>query len=494
MNDEITASASLWNEDLKPTEASARTWLWYHFASLWIGMVMCIPAYLLASGLINEGMSPTEAIVTVFLGNAIVLVPMLLVGHAGACYGIPFPVLARAAFGVRGAAIPATARALVACGWYGIQTWVGGSTLHTLIQVATGYTEAPQPVPGLGIGWSQLACFLVFWILQLFIVSKGMEAIKKLETWTAPFKILVCVALVWWAAGAGGGFLSVLQQPSGFSEGGPRAGQFWLVFWPSLTAIVGFWATLSLNIPDFTRFARSQSHQIIGQTIGLPGPMGFLTLVSVVTTSATVVVFGKAIWDPVALAGHFTGVLVLIGLLVIAIDTASCNLAANLVGPAYDFSSLAPRLISYRTGGYITAAIGVCIMPWRLVASSDGYIFTWLVGYSALLGPLAGVIVADYWLVRRCELSVAELYRERGIYRYVGGWNPTAIFAVLAGVLPNLPGFLHAVAPASFGGVGGFWIELYTYAWFVGFALAAAVYYALTKISVGAARTRVRPA
>ncbi|WP_337187184.1 NCS1 family nucleobase:cation symporter-1 [Phenylobacterium sp.] len=462
------------NPDLAPTTPEQRTWRWWHFAALWVGMTMCIPAYLLASGLIDQGMSPGQAVFTVLLGNVIVLIPMLLIGHAGARHGIPYAVLARASFGVEGGKLPAIARAIVACGWYGIQTWVGGTVLLALAGVALGAPLDGPPLPGLGISAWQFAAFLTFWAIQLFFVTKGMEMVKRLETWTAPAKILICAVLVAWALGQTGGLAHA------FDESG-RPGAFAAIFWPSLTAMVGFWATLALNIPDFTRFARTQRDQFVGQAVGLPLPMGALAAVAVITTAATRIAFGEAIWDPVELATRFPSVWVLIGLLIISIDTISCNIAANLVGPAYDFSALSPRRISYRTGAWITALIGVCIMPWKLVASSSGYIFTWLIGYSALLGPIAGIIIADYWLLRRAELDAEGLYAPDGPYAYRRGWNPAAVIALVVATAPNLPGFLMAVAPGAFGGLPPAWAALYPYAWFVGVAIALVVYYGLMR-------------
>ena len=468
--------SDLWNEDLAPTGEAQRTWRWRHFAALWLGMVICVPAYMLASGLIEQGMSAGQAVLTVLLGNVIVLVPMLLIGHAGARWGVPYAVLARASFGWKGARVPAVARAIVACGWYGIQTWIGGGALLTLLGVIVGRKLEGAPLPLLGIGPGQLLAFFAFWAIQLLFVTKGLTAVRKLETWTAPIKILICFLMVWWAVSKAGGLGPILHQPSAFVEGGPKAGQFWSVFAPALTAMVGFWATLALNIPDFTRFARRQSDQIVGQAIGLPAPMGLLALVSVVTTSATTIVFGKAIWDPVQLAGDIGWIAVVVGVLIISLDTVCCNIAANLVGPAYDFSALWPSRISYRTGGWITAAIGVLIMPWKLLETTQGYIFTWLVGYGALLGPIAGILIVDYWIVRKTRLAVDDLYVRDGAYAYRGGWNLAAVAALVLGVLPNLPGFLAAAAPHLFGDVGAFWTGLYTYAWFVGLAIAAAVY------------------
>ncbi|MBV9883160.1 MAG: NCS1 family nucleobase:cation symporter-1 [Sphingomonadaceae bacterium] len=469
-------AASLWNPDLAPTGPEQRVWAWYHFAALWIGMIVAVSGWMLAGGLVEQGMSAGQAALTVLLGNFIVLVPMLLIGHAGARYGIPYAVLVRASFGTTGARLPALARALVACGWYGIQSWIGGEALLTLLGILVGADLRGSPLPILDIGLGQLLAFLAFWAMQLFFVRKGLLTIRRLETWTAPAKILICVALVWWAVGRAGGVGPVFAAPSAFAEGGPRAGQFWQVFWPALTAMVGYWATLALNIPDFTRFARSQRDQAIGQAIGLPPMMGLIALASVITTSATVVIYGRAIWDPVELAGTLAGPFVLLGLIVITIDTISCNIAANLVSSAYDFSSLWPAKISYRTGGMITAAIGVLIMPWKLLATTGGYIFTWLAGYSALLGPIAGIMIADYWLIRRARLDTDALYRTDGPYAYRRGWNPAALAAFAAGVLPNLPGFLKTAAPDRFGWIGAGWAAAYTYAWFSGLAVALVLY------------------
>jgi NCS1 family nucleobase:cation symporter-1 len=457
----MSANPQLWNEDLAPTTAAQRTWRWYHFAALWVGMVMCIPAYTLSASLIEGGMSGYQAVMTVFLANAIVLLPMLLIGHAGTKYGIPYAVLARCSFGTTGARIPALMRAIVACGWYGIQTWFGGSMIYTLLGVMNGAPIGGANIAGLGINGAQLLCFL--------------------GSWTAPLKIVICFVLLGWVYNKAGGFGPLLDQPSQFVDGGKKAGQFWTSFWPSLTAMVGFWATLALNIPDFTRFAKTQRDQVVGQSVGLPVPMGLLAMLAVIVTSATVVLYGKAIWDPVDLASRMTGAAVLIALIVLLIDTVSVNLAANLVGPAYDFSSLSPKHISYRAGGYITAGIALVMMPWKILESTQGYIFTWLIGYSALLGPIAGILIVDYYMIRKTELDVSQLYRNDGIYSYGGGWNGVAVAAFIAGVLPNIPGFLNAAFPASFPGVGELFKTIYTYAWFVGIAISAALYGALMK-------------
>lgn len=475
----IPADSPLANPDLLPTTPEQRTWTWYHYAALWIGMVMCIPSYTLAAGLIDQGMSPWQAVGTVLLGNLIVLVPMLLIGHAGAKHGIPYAVLVRSSFGTQGAKLPALLRAIVACGWYGIQTWFGGLAIYTLGNILTGNQFTAEPIAWLGINLAQLLCFVAFWLLQLYFVVKGTESIRWLETISAPIKIVICLALVFWAISHTGGFAAIMDSPSQFEPGGKKPGLFWAVFWPSLTAMVGFWATLALNIPDFTRFARSQRDQVTGQAIGLPLPMGLLALMSVIVTAATVVIYGQAIWDPVDLAGRFTGIVVGVALLFLTLDTMCCNLAANLVGPAYDFASLAPKKISYRLGGLITAGIALVAMPWKILASTQGYIFTWLIGYSALLGPVAGIMLVDYWFLRRTELDTAALFEERGEYAYRNGWNPAALIALVLGVLPNIPGFSKAAGFVA--DVPDAFEIVYTYAWFVGLAIAAAVYWILMK-------------
>lgn len=474
---------SLWNEDLAPTTSEQRNWRWYHFSALWIGMVMCIPAYTLAASLIEAGMSASQAIITVLLANTIVLIPMLLIGHAGARYGIPYAVLARAAFGVHGAKLPALLRAIVACGWYGIQSWFGGQMLYTLGAITLGVNWQSPALPLLGINLAQLLCFLLFWGMQLWFIVHGMESIRRLETYTAPLKILICGVLLWWVYQQAGGFGELLHKPSDFVEGGKKAGQFWSVFWPSLTAMIGFWATLALNIPDFTRFAQSQRDQVLGQALGLPIPMALLATLAVIVTSATVVIYGKALWDPVDLASRMQGAAVLIALLILLVDTISVNLAANLVGPAYDFAALAPEQISYQRGGYLTAGLALLMMPWKILETTQGYIFTWLIGYSALLGPIAGILLVDYYLLRRTYLDLPELYQEHGLYSYRSGWNLAALLAFVCGVAPNLPGFLHAALPGQFADVAQLWRDIYTYAWFVGLVIAGLVYAVLMRLS-----------
>jgi len=442
--------SSLFNKDLAPTSAEQRTWSAYHFMALWVGMSVCIPTYMLASGLVAGGMNWWQAILTIFLGNVIVLIPMVLNAHAGAKYGIPFPVLARASFGTLGSNIPALLRALVACGWFGIQTWIGGQAIHAMLSVLWPAWGASRFGP-----WTS---FAIFWLINIAVIIRGIESIKFLEAWSAPFMILVGLVLLAWAVRAAQGFGPIMRQPSKFQS----SAEFFKFFVPALTGMVGFWATLALNIPDFTRYARNQKAQILGQTLGLPITMTLYSFIGIVVTSASAVVFGEPIWDPVVLLAKFKNPWVtLISMLALLIATLTTNVAANVVSPANDFSNLWPTRISFKVGGLLTGVIGIAIMPWKLLSDYGAYIFGWLVGYSGFLGPVAGVLLSDYFLLRKRTIAVEDLYLRGGIYEYSKGYNGRAIWALFLGLL--IPALR--------------W--LYDYAWFAGFFTSGALYYLL---------------
>ena len=446
-------------------------------------MSACIPTYMLASSLIGGGMNWSQAIFTIFLGNLIVVVPMVLNAHAGTRYGIPFPVFCRASFGTRGANIPALMRAFVACGWFGIQTWIGGNAIYKIMSVF--FPSLGQSAAGaFGITLPQFFCFMLFWSINMLVVYKGIDCIRWLLNIKAPLLIALGLLLLWWAYRNAGGFGPILAQPSAFAPGQPKAGQFFAFFVPALTGMIGFWATLSLNIPDFSRYAVSQRDQIIGQALGLPLTMALYSFIGVAVTSATTIIYGHTIWDPVDVLTHFTNPAVLIiAMLALCIATLATNIAANVVSPANDFSHVAPHKISFRMGGLITGIIGVVIMPWKLVADPSGYIFTWLVGYSALLGPIGGILIADYYVWRRKQLNVSGLYRADGEYRYTNGFSFVAIIALIAAVLPNIPGFLVTIKIVAASSVSPFFVRLYDYAWFVGFAIAFVAYLILRKLN-----------
>ncbi len=481
MEDQKTfESSALYSDDLAPIPHDKRTWKTGNYAALWVSMSLCIPTYMLASSLIGGGMNWWEAIITIFLGNAIVLIPMILNGHAGAKYGIPFPVFARASFGVKGANIAAMLRAIVACGWFGIQTWIGGFAIYQMLRLWIPAIEnLPQIFPAsFGLQTGPAITFLFFWLINMYVIYLGVESIKKLLVFKAFFLPLAALALLAWAISVVHGLGPILKEPSRFNTDT----EFWNFFFPALTGMIGFWATLSLNIPDFTRYAVSQKAQIKGQAIALPSSMTIFSFVGVVVTSATVILYGEAIWDPLVLAGKFSDKLVVTAAMIaVAIATLATNIAANMVSPANDFANLSPSKISFRTGGYITGVIGILIFPWKLIADPSGYIFTWLVGYSSLLGPVGGILIADYYLIRKQELNTMELYKSTGIYSFSNGFNKAAIIALLLGIIPNIPGFLIAVKLISTDAVP-MWIgHLYNYAWFVGFFVSGFVYFLMMK-------------
>jgi NCS1 family nucleobase:cation symporter-1 len=456
---DVIRGSSLYNPDLAPVETKRRTWRTYNYAALWISMSVNIPTYMLASGMIAGGMNWRQALFTVFLGNVLVLIPMLLNAHAGARYGIPFPVFARASFGVLGANVPAILRALVACGWFGIQTWIGGEAVNAMIVALA---------PSWGhFAYGSALCFGMFWLLNVLVILRGIETIRFLQGISAPFLLLIGLALLLWAREKAGGFGPMLSTPSKFHS----FSEFLRFFVPSLTGVVGFWATVSLNIPDFTRYARSQRDQMVGQALGLPATMTFYSFIGIAVTSATLIIFGEALWNPVAvlsrLGNPWAVVLAMIALLM---ATLNVNVAANVVSPANDFSNLSPRRISFRTGGLITCFVGILMQPWTIMASFGSYIFVWLVGYSGFLGPIAGVLICDYFVVRNKFLVVEDLYRREGQYEYSRGFHWQAIGALAAGAAVAFVGLI--VPPLR---------VLYNYAWFVGFGVSFLVYFALTS-------------
>jgi len=457
-------SSPLYNEDLAPATPERRHWGTYNFAALWVSMSVNILTYMLAASLIQGGMNWRQAVFTVFLGNTIVLVPMLLNSHPGAKYGVPFPVLARASFGVLGANVAAVLRALVACGWFGIQTWIGGEAINTLLSLTPAWRSVPH---------GAALCFLAFWFINLAVILRGIEYIRILQGISAPVLLAVGLLLLAWAYKTAGGFGPMLSAQTKFAT----FPDFLKFLIPALNGTVGFWATVSLNIPDFTRFAKSQRQQIIGQALALPTTMTLYSLIGILVTSATVIIYGAAIWDPVQLLSRFhSPVAVVISLVAILLATLNVNIGANVVSPANDFSNLWPRKISFRTGGVITCLMGVALMPWKLLSSYSTFIFGWLGGYAAFLGPVAGIMICDYFVIRRRVLLVDDLYLRGKTYEYSHGFNWLAVAALLLGAGTALVGL--AVPSLR---------VLYDYSWFVGFAVSFAVYYALMK-SAGRAK------
>nr|WP_263102067.1 NCS1 family nucleobase:cation symporter-1 [Kitasatospora sp. DSM 101779] len=462
------------NDDLAPVPVARRTWGVYNYLSLWVGMAHNIPSWTLASGLVALGMGWKQAVLTIALANLIVLVPMLLTGHAGTKYGIPFPVFARASFGLRGANLPAMIRAAVACAWFGIQTWIGGEGIFLLAGklLGSGWQNASHIG---GYPWTQWLSFLIFWAIEMAIIARGMETLRRFENWAAPFVIVGALALLVWISVEAGGFGPLLDQPSRLGWDG----DFWKVFFPALMGMIGFWSTLSLNIPDFTRFGGSQKAQMRGQALGLPTTMTLFALLSVLVTSGSQAVYGEPIWDPIALAAKMDSTAgILFALLTVLIATLSVNIAANVVSPAYDLSNLLPKLVNFRTGAVITGVVGIVIFPWKLISDPQIYIFTWLGVVGGLLGTVAGILIADYWIVRRTALELADLYRPHGVYWYAHGWNWRAVTALAVGGLLAVGGSYGGPFPAD--GLIPFLKPLADYGWAVGFASATLLYAALT--------------
>lgn len=465
-------SSSLYNHDLAPVAVSRRTWTTYSFAALWMGMSACIPTYMLSSGLIASGMNWWQALLTIFLGNTIVLIPILLNSHPGTKYGVPFPVFARASYGTAGSNLPALMRAVVACGWFGIQAWIGGQAINELfIKTIPGWHTLLGATSLDGHTPTEWLCFALFWGLNILIIYLGMDLLKKVESLAAPFVMLMTALLMCWAISQAHGLGYLLHEHGKFQT----VSEFMPVFIPSLTAMIGFWATLSLNMPDFTRFGRSQREQTIGQIVALPTAMTTFSAMAVVITSAAAVIYSGVdstqLWDPIKLIARFdNAVLIGVAMFTVAVATLSVNIAANVVSPANDFANAFPRWISFKTGGLITGIMGVLMMPWRLVADPNGYIFQWLLGYSGGLGSIAGVMITDYWLIRDRKLVLADLYLTAGAYHYDGGWNWRAVVATVAGCGAAWIGLIYP--PLK---------PVYEYAWFAGFAVSAIVYYALMK-------------
>ncbi len=491
--------SALSNDDLAPVPLERRTWTTYSYMALWIGMSVNIPSWLLAVGLIGIGMDWLQALITIALGNIIVLIPMLLNSHAGTKYGIPFPVFARASFGTVGANIAALLRAGVACGWFGIQTWIGGGAIFVLVGTILGqgsfWTDAGVV---LGQPWTLWLSFAVFWLLNVYIILKGMETLRIFESWSAPlligFALLLTIWMVVLAAGEPEGIGGIFAQESQLGWGA----DFWLLFFPSLMGMIAFWSTLSLNMPDFTRFGRGQRDQAVGQALGLPTTMTLFSFLAVITASASIAVYGEAIWDPVLLvsrlgegAGFIGAIVVIVALFAVSLATLTTNVAANLVSPSYDFSNAWPKMISFRTGGLITAVVGILIQPWNLLANQNVYIFTWLGFYGGALGTIAGVLIADYWIYRKTALSLPDLYDTDGAYSYAGGFNWRALVAFVAGALLAVGGAYSAPGNGPFpeGGLIGFlkfelpWGGfLYDYSWVVGLVVAFLLYWVLATV------------
>ena len=546
---EDVSKSSLYSEDLAPIPASQRTWSKWNLAAIWVGMAVCIPTYLLASYMIKTGLNWYEALIIIGIANLIITIPMVLNGHAGVKYGIPFPVIGRATFGTKGVHLTAVTRGIIACGWFGIQTWIGGLAIYSIFNALTGSTGA------LGLSVGKFMGFGIFWIINMYFIWKGTDSIKWLETYSAPILIIMGIALLYWSYAKAGGFSIVLDQSVQLEKtaahiskdgdsyylnlnvlkdkkGNLKANEYNIVSnenttWEAitevpilisnptdievqfrstqhnipilssvvvanvthentssesklwryliwLTAMVGFWATMSISIADITRYAETQRDQIAGQVIGLPITMMLYSFIGIFVTCAAIINFkdiliaDDAPWDPVSLISKFKNPLVVIvAQLFLLVATLSTNIAANVIAPSNAFSNLWPKKISFKNGGTITGILGILIMPWWLLNEISGF----LIFVSGLLGPVLGILIADYYLVRHKKLELAELYKEEGTYSYnKTGFNKSAMIALFIGVIVALLGY---------------WIPdlnfLYSLSWFTGFLISFVLYFVLMK-------------
>ncbi len=438
------AHADLWNDDLRPCTPDEHSWRASRFASLWIGMCLCIPTYSLASGMITLGMNWWEAVLTIFTGSAVVLLPILLVAHAGTRYGFPYPVFARLWFGVRGAHVPALARAIIGAGWFGINSWFGGQALDAIVSHAVPAWTA--------FGAHLWVAFGAFWLLNVGGAMRGPQAIGRLAAFAAPTLGLAAVALFAWGMSAAGGVGPMLAAPATL-----HGGAFWAAFFPSVIGVVAFWATLALNIPDYSRYAATQRAQLRGQLV-MPFVMAAFAFVGIAVTSASLAVYGKALWNPVDLLVTFPAPVVVIGGIIVILSSITINVGANVMAPARAFENLWPRRITFAVGAILTGLLALAMQPWYVLSTFSTYVFTWLGTYGTLLGPFDGIAIADYWLVRTKLLDLAALYTPGGRYDYAGGWNLRAIGALVVGWIPPLIGL--AFAPLHFLWSGGWFFSI----------------------------------
>ena len=459
-------ASSRYNPDIAPTRVAQRTWTTWHIAALWVGMSICVPTYTLGGVLTTYfGLSVGEALWAIFIANVIVLIPLILNAFGGTKFGIPFPVMLRSSFGIIGSNVPAMVRALVACGWFGIQTLFGGIAVHLLL---SAIFDSWKALGGIG----EVLGFFIFWTANMLVVIRGSESIKRLEAFAAPLLLLVGAGLLIWAWPQASITELFARPPKR-----PADASFLGYFFAGLTAMVGFWATLSLNIPDFSRFAKSQKAQIVGQILGLPFTMLMFAGLGVVLTSASAQLVGETISDPITLIGRIDSpVWTILSMIIIILATMATNTAANVVSPTNDFQNLAPRLINQKKGVLLTGFIGIALMSWELLkrmgwlhsdVSLDSLYSNWLIGYSSLLGPIAGIMVVDYFVVRRQHYDLPGLYRSQGPYP---AWN-LAGFVALA-----VPVGLTLVAITT-----GRLQWFYTYGWFTGSALGAIIYFLLSS-------------
>ena len=476
-----TIDNPFWNKDLDPIALEGRTWSTYNFIALWISMVIAPGTFMLGSGLIASGMNWWQAGITMFVGSMIVVVPIILTGCIGTKYGISFPIVLRVCFGMHGAKLIALVRGAVACCWFGISSWIGSGAVFAFLRL---FFPSIQNfvVESLELNYIQFACFIAFICLEIFIICKGMHGIKFITSYSTPILIIFSVILFVWAWVKAGSFSAVLSASCSLQHGNEI--NFGYIFLPSLTAIVGVWCALSLSIPDFTRYAKSQKSQIVGQSLSLPFAMTLYSFLGVFVAGTSILIYGTAIWNPDALIEKFDNPIASgIATLVLIVSVLTTNLAANIVSPANDISNLFPRLISFRTGGVVACILGIFIFPWKILADPYSYIFVWLTSYPPVMGAIAGIIISDYYLVRKRKIVLSETFNRSGIYSYTNGWNITAFITVILAVIPIIPGFISKFYPKC-GNVFPNWIiHISDYGWWISSLIAITLYYGLMTLN-----------
>ncbi|SMC07038.1 nucleobase:cation symporter-1, NCS1 family [Sulfobacillus thermosulfidooxidans DSM 9293] len=462
-----------YNADLAPVKASQKTWTAYNFLTVWMGMVHNIISYEVAGGLILLGMSAWEAIFTIIVGNLILLVPMLLNGYQGTRLRVPFPVLIRSSFGVKGAVIPVILRAVVGIGWFSVQTYFIATIFNSLLALLWhGWTHVGGSFNFLGMNLTGWITFMLSWFLNVLILRHGMNSIKRFEAWAGPLVLILALGLIIWSVRVSHGFGPLFHQGAHF----PKGQNLSTVFVPALTGVISSWATLVLNIGDFTRFSETQRAQIVGQSLGLPGTAIVFSFMSIMITSGSLVAFGHAIWNPITLLTHFHNIVILaLGGFALVIATISVNVSANIVSPAYDITNLFPRHLNFVSAGIVAATLAIFLMPWKLMQNPTT-LFTFLGAIGGLLGPVAGVMIADFWLIHHRRIHVMALYQRDGAYSYWHGFNLRALAALGLGVSTSAIGYFNTSLH---------W--LYAYSWFIGLGLALVVYWVLSRIWPGEA-------
>lgn len=457
------ASSKYLNDDIKPASRSERTWSTYNIAMLWVGMVIAITSFSFSASLVALGLSPVAAIINVAIGNLIVLIPMQINSHAGTKYGIPFPVFSRLSFGQKGAHIPSMARSIVAAGWCSVQCWVGGAAVSSII----GVFFSGWDVEGTG----RFIGFGIFILIIMYLTLKGSEGIKWVQAIGSPILIMVVLGLAVWTIKTGldydYSFMDLLSQPS---DKGLliESGGYWIVFFSGITSNIAVWATLALNIPDLSRYAKGQKEQLKGQMLALPISMTVLAIIGAFFAEVTRVAFGTAHHDPTIIMQWFESkIVIIIVALAVIIATITTNIAANVVAPANGFSNLSPKRISFRTGVIITCVLSIAYRPWWMFGSAGAWMFSFLGTVGMLLGPVAAILAADYMIIKKRRVDLKALYtEEENRYSYYKGFNLRAIAAWLIAVfVPSLHQFF---------GVGGavmIWINAnsYIFGFIVGF-------------------------